>query len=295
MAAGTPFYLVDVFAEQQYAGNQLAVFRGGDRFSDEEMQKIAREMNFSETTFITGESPAPDGGYAVRIFTPARELPFAGHPTLGTAFIIQKEIIGRPVKMVKLNVPAGQIPVDFPPEEGDPLWMTQLPPEFGTSYPAETIAPLLNLPGGEIDTRFPVQVVSTGTPFLLVPLRTLAAVKKARLNRESYFAFVADQPAKSLFFFAPAADAPENHLHARLFADYYGVPEDPATGSACGCLGGYLVKYRVFGKPEVDVRVEQGHEIGRPSLLHLRAAEVGASIRVQVGGRVIWVAKGQWL
>lgn len=295
MTARTQFYIVDVFAEQQYAGNQLAVFRGGDRFSDEEMQKIAREMNFSETTFITKESPAGDGGYGVRIFTPVRELPFAGHPTLGTAFIIQKEIIGHPVKMVKLNVPAGQIPVDFPAEESEPLWMTQLPPEFSETYDAETVAPLLNLTTEEIDTRYPVQVVSTGTPFILVPLKTLAAVKKARLNRELYFEFVADKPAKSLFFFAPAAYSPENHLHVRLFADYYGVPEDPATGSACGCLAGYLVKYRVFGKPKVDVRVEQGYEIGRPSLLHLRAAEAGSNIRIQVGGRVIWVAKGQWL
>lgn len=287
------FYIVDVFAENKYEGNQLAVVRGGAGFSDDLMQKLAKEMNYSETTFIISEKEE-NGGYAVRIFTPGEELPFAGHPTLGTAYIIQREILRKPLKQIKLNLKAGQIPVDFfyRNEEPDLLWMTQLPPTFHEKFDAETLSQVLSLDKSDIDERFPIQIVSTGTPFILAPLKTLQAVKKARLQQQKYFDFIANLPAKAIFFFAPETYHPQNHLNARLFADYFGVPEDPATGSACGCLAGYLAKYRYRGKPQIDMRVEQGYEIGRPSLLLLKAEDRGDNIRVRVGGRVIPVAQG---
>lgn len=287
------FYIVDVFAENKYEGNQLAVIRGGAHFSDELMQKIAKEMNYSETTFIVSEQEQ-DGGYAVRIFTPQEEIPFAGHPTLGTAYIIQQEIIRGQLSRVILNLKAGQIPVDFNYQNGEPgyLWMTQLPPVFGEIFDAASASAMLNLKETDIDARFPIQAVSTSTPFILVPLVSLDAVKRARLNVEIYLKFIADIPAKAVLLFAPETYHSQNDMNVRLFADYFGVPEDPATGSANGCLAGYLAKYRYWGEPKIDTRVEQGYEIGRPSLLLLRAEDRGDKIHVQVGGRVVPVAHG---
>jgi trans-2,3-dihydro-3-hydroxyanthranilate isomerase len=288
------FYIVDVFAENKYEGNQLAVIRGGSHFSGEQMQKIAKEMNYSETTFITSEE-AQEGGYAVRIFTPEAEIPFAGHPTLGTAYIIRKEIIREQVGQVVLNLKAGQIPVDFSDQNGETgyLWMTQLPPIFGDTFEPGPVSAMLNLDQSDLDARFPVQIVSTGTPFILVPLISLDAVKRAHLNHEIYFEFIANLPAKAVLLFAPETYDSRNDMNVRLFADYFGVPEDPATGSANGCLAGYLAKYRFWGEPKIDIRVEQGYEIGRPSLLLLKAEDSGEKVRIQVGGRVIPVAEGK--
>ncbi len=288
-------YLVDVFAEQKYQGNQLAVIRGGGHFASGQMQKIAREMNFSETTFIIS-GQEENGGYPVRIFTPAEEIPFAGHPTLGTAYIIQQEILKRPVERVTLNLKAGQIPVEFHYRDGEPelLWMTQLPPTFEAhTFDVKQVSEMLSLDRSDIDPRVPIQIVSTGTPFLLVPLKTLEAVKRARIHREKYFALVETLPAKAVFIFAPETYHSENQLNVRLFADYYGIAEDPATGSANGCLAGYLAKHRYWGKAYIDVRVEQGYEIGRPSLLLLKAEDRGNTIHIQVGGKVIPVAEGK--
>ena len=288
------FYIVDVFAERKYAGNQLAVVRGAASLSDGELQQIALEMNYSETTFIASETPAADDGYAVRIFTPYAEIPFAGHPTLGTAYIISEKIIGKAVNTVRLNLKAGQVPVDFPGEGGEGiLWMTQLPPVFGETFDPAIASTILNIEPADIDTRFPVQIVSTGTPFILAPLKSLAAVRRARLNRTAYDDFISDKDGKSIFFFAPETYSPDNHINARLFADFYGISEDPATGSANGCLAGYLARHRYFGSPKVDVRVEQGMEINRPSLLYLQSEDQGSNIRVRVGGKVIPVAEGK--
>ena len=293
---GYMFYIVDVFAEEKYAGNQLAVFRNGDDIPSDEMQRIAKEMNYSETTFILSDRER-DGGYDVRIFTPEEELPFAGHPTLGTAFVIQQEIIKRPVDKVILNLGVGQIPVTFSYENGrtDILWMKQKPPVFGKKIAKENIARSLGLDGSAVDERFPVQEVSTGIPFLIVPLKSLAQVKKAKVDFVNFMKSVADIEAKAPLVFCPEARREKNDLSVRVFVDYYGIPEDPATGSANGCLAGYLAKHHYFGQNKVDVRVEQGYEIGRPSLLYLRAEEKEQAVDVFVGGKTMLVARGQFV
>ena len=288
-----PFYIVDVFAEEKYAGNQLAVVRNAQDLSDREMQRIARETNFSETTFILNDKQR-DGGYDVRIFTPMQELPFAGHPTLGTAFIIRNEIIKKPDKRVILNLKVGQIPVDFEHEGGEEiLWMTQKEPSYAHTFQAGPISEVLGLSTQEIDSRFPIEEVSTGAPFIIVPLKTLAAIRKISVNRTKYLSLVKDTEAKAIVIFCPETLNSENQLHVRVFVEYFGVPEDPATGSGNGCLAAYLVKHKYLGTDHVNVKVEQGYEIGRPSLLYLRAEPAGGSIRVQVGGRVQSVAKGE--
>jgi trans-2,3-dihydro-3-hydroxyanthranilate isomerase len=286
------FYIVDVFAEKKYAGNQLAVFRETGELSAGEMQQLARETNFSETTFILQDKQR-DGGYDVRIFTPAEEVPFAGHPTLGTAHVIRNEILKGEADAIILNLKVGKIPVTF--GRDGYIWMKQVAPEFGKQHPAETLAEILCLPVADIDNRFPVQEVSTGLPFFIVPLKTINALKSAKVNRDKYFTFIKDSWAKGMLVFCPQAHEAQNDISVRVFVDYFGVPEDPATGSGNGCLAGYLVKHRYFGKDTIDIRSEQGYEIGRPSLLLLQAEQEGQRINVSVGGKAVVVAKGEFV
>ncbi|MEG3929761.1 PhzF family phenazine biosynthesis protein [Microcoleus sp. T3_B1] len=292
------FYIVDVFAESKYAGNQLAVFCGAGvaELSEAQMLQIAREINYSETTFIRSPDPR-DGGYDVRIFTPKKELPFAGHPTLGTAFVLQQEIIREKVDRVILNLAVGQIPVTFNyhNEAADILWMRQNPPSFGQVLSAASLANVLNLEPDEIDPNFPIQEVSTGVPFIIVPLKTLASLKKAQVNLDKYFELVDTMAAKEILIFCPETYSDINDLSVRVFAHSLGIPEDPATGSANGCLAGYLVEYAYYGETKIDVRVEQGYEIDRPSLLLLQSAKNEGEIAVLVGGKVVMVAKGEFV
>jgi trans-2,3-dihydro-3-hydroxyanthranilate isomerase len=288
------FYILDVFAEEKYAGNQLAVVSDAGGLSDEQMQKIAKEMNYSETTFILS-TESQNGGYDVRIFTPEVEVPFAGHPTLGTAFVIQQEIVEKRVKTIKLNLKVGQIPVNFNYEGPQPgiLWMKPIEPVFGEVFDAGEVEQILTIEKEDIDERFLIQSVSTGIPFVFVPLKTLDAVKRAKVIKDKLFDWIKDKAAKVIFVFCPETYNRENDMNVRLFADAYGVPEDPATGSANSCLAAYLVKYRYFGSSKIDIRVEQGYEIGRPSLLYLRAEDKDGEIDVSVGGKVVMVAKGE--
>ena len=287
------FYILDVFAEEKYAGNQLAVFRGAYYLSDSELQKIAKEINYSETTFIMSET-LRDGGYDVRIFTPNKEIPFAGHPTLGTAYLIQHVIIGRPVESVVLNLKAGRIPVTFE-YEGEFATggtMKQKSPIFGKKIEASHAATAVGLGAKDIDERFPVEEVSTGLPFVIVPVRTREAVRRASINKEIYMNLIKNIDAKAILIFCAEPYDPFNDLNVRVFADYYGVPEDPATGSANGCLAAWLIRHRFFGEDRIDMHVEQGYEIGRRSLLHLKAEKKGSDIEIYVGGKVKPVAEG---
>lgn len=291
------YYIVDVFAENKYEGNQLAVFLGDKvgQLSAEEMQNIAKEINYSETTFITSVVEQW-GGYNVRIFTPKKELPFAGHPTLGTAYIIQDRIIKKPIEQVILNLEVGQIPVKFNyvNETVDILWMQQQSPLFAEKFDPQDLAEILSLEIDDIDQRFPIQSVSTGVPFIIVPLKNHAALKKAQVNLDKLWPFIADKTAKEILIFCPETYHQINDLSVRVFADNLGIPEDPATGSANGCLAGYLAEYQYFGKDKIDLRIEQGYEIDRPSLLLLRSKKQHDQIIVNVGGNVIMIAQGNF-
>jgi trans-2,3-dihydro-3-hydroxyanthranilate isomerase len=288
-----PFFIVDVFAETALSGNPLAVFTESAGLESTDMQRLAREINFSETTFVTAQEPRA-GGYDVRIFTPREEVPFAGHPTLGTAFLVRQELVRRAAERVVLNLKSGPVPVDFEYQgtQVERLWMHQPAPTFGSKLERSAVAACLGLPTSDIRDDYPVQEVSTGLPFVIIPLTTLEAVKRAAVRREQYFQLIEALQSKALLVFALASYAQENHLNVRVFADYYGTPEDPATGSANGALAAYLARYRCTGGAAVDVRVEQGYEIGRRSLLYLRANDRGSKIDVSVGGQVHSVASG---
>ncbi|MDM5210958.1 PhzF family phenazine biosynthesis protein [Peribacillus sp. NJ4] len=286
------YSIVDVFSNGKYTGNQLAVFKNAGNVPDNEMQQIAKEINFSETTFILSDSKI-DGGYDVRIFTPNEEVPFAGHPTLGTAYIIQNEVLDEPLENIILNFKGGQITVSFNNQE-ELIWMKQNEPTFGRILDENKISEVLNIHKENIDDRFPIQEVSTGLPVIVVPLKSLDAVKKVKVNREKYFELIEHTEAKAIMVFSPETYNSKNDLNVRDFADFYGIPEDAATGSSNGCLASYLVKYRYFENSEINVRVEQGYEIGRPSLLFLKAGDDTGKINVHVGGKVVKIAQGEW-
>ncbi|NLY50548.1 MAG: PhzF family phenazine biosynthesis protein, partial [Firmicutes bacterium] len=240
------FYIVDVFAEEKYAGNQLAVFTQGHLYTDAEMQKLTKEMNYSESTFIF---PVESAGntFRVRIFTPAREVPFAGHPTLGTAYVILKKFVHEPVPEVVLDLKVGRIPVAVsytPSGEIADLIMKQVEPSFGPTVEAAKAAAVLSLPTEAVDRRYPVQEVSTGLPFLIVPLKSLAHVRAARVNLERLAHLWERLEARGLLVFAPETYTPASQLNVRVFCHYLGVPEDPATGSGNGCLAGYLIRHK---------------------------------------------------
>ena len=285
-----PLYIVDVFAEAKYEGNQLAVVIDNEGIPTDLMQKLALEMHFSETTFIT-ESDLDKKTFKVRIFTPESELPFAGHPTLGTAYVAQKILLKKKIDELILDMKAGQIPVKFNYVGDEPgvLWMRQLPPEFGETHPVEKFAEFLGLEPEDFDTDYPIQEVSTGVYFYIIPLKTREALKRVKLDSDKLAEYSKDKKAKWPFMFCREPENPENHLKARMITSF---TEDPATGSANGCFAGYLVKHRYLGGESVDVRVEQGAEVNRPSILYLKAEKKGEDIEINVGGKVVFVAEG---
>jgi len=287
-------FIVDVFAEEQYAGNQLAVVSGAAGLSSAAMQRIARETNFSETTFILSDQPR-DGGYDVRIFTPAAEIPFAGHPTLGTAFVLRNELLGHRPDSVTLNLGVGQVPVSFTRDSDgrDTGWMRAPHVQLGAIHSPEEFAGIVGLSVDDLDNRLPVQDASIGISFTIIPVRTLDAMKRARFNRVVYDRHADARHAQ--FLFSSQTYSPDNQIHARMFAEPFGVAEDPATGSANACLGAYLLQHRFFPGDRLNLRVEQGYEVSRPSLLFVRAERTAAGADVVVGGHVVPTFRGELL
>jgi trans-2,3-dihydro-3-hydroxyanthranilate isomerase len=229
------------------------------------------------------------------VFTPVNEIPFAGHPTLGTAYIVRHEIMSELSTSVTLNMKVGQIFVRF--DDDGTAWMQQAEPKFQETYEPQVVADVLGIDIEDIDTRFPIQAVSTGLPHIMTPLKTLSAVKRAYCNIEKFKQMVnweTEKAIKGLFVFAPEAVKEENDFHSRGFVELItGMVEDPATGSANGCFAAWLAHHRYFGTNTISARVEQGYAIDRPSLLLLSAEDKGESVSVQVGGRVNLVAKGE--
>lgn len=259
------------------------------------MQQIAKEINFSETTFITSRQPR-DGGYDVRIFTPNAEVEFAGHPTLGTAHIIRNRLRLTDANEFALNLRIGRIPVTFEQmSSGTPmLWMKQAAPKFGKQLDASAVARVLGIEPSDIDSDSPIAEVSTGFPTIVVPLKSMDVLKRVQINKQQYLALVSDGWAKLILVFSREGYEPGQSLSVRVFCDYYGIPEDAATGSSNGSLAAYLAHHRLLGSSSIDVTAGQGYEIGRPSTLALRTREAQSGIAVFLGGSVVDVAEGVW-
>lgn len=285
-----PFHIVDVFGQQKYSGNQLAVFTDCSELEEYEMQFIAREINFSETTFITKVNKEK-GEITVRIFTPGTELPFAGHPTLGTARVANKVFFSNSLSKITLNVKAGQIPVSL---EEEVTWMKQIQPEFAVHLDKKHVAEILQLQVSDIKDEYPVEWISTGIPFYIVPLNSLEALKKAKLNRAALQEHLGKYASNEFLIFSDESYNSIDRLSARVFVPEYGIDEDAATGSANGCLAAYLSKYKYFGKYDFDISVAQGYEINRPSRLFIKGNYENKLYDIQVGGKVLFIAEGKW-
>jgi len=289
-------HIVDVFAEHRYEGNQLAVVIGKDPLDDQTMQRIAVETNYSETTFVTSE-PMRDGGYNVRIFTPAREIDFAGHPILGTAWVIRRHLVPDNPGQIKLNLSVGGISVAFETtgREEEILWFDAPPMTLGQQCGRQPMALGLGLQPEDIDTFAPVQQVSAGTSAMIVPIRNLDALRRSRLDLAAYTPLTKSGFPPLVYLFCRETREAANDLSVRFFFEAHGVREDPATGNGAAFLGTYLLEHSIFPTASLDLRIEQGHWVNRPSLVRLRARSAAGTRVVRVGGRVIPTFSGDLL
>ncbi len=289
------FHIVDVFAEQAYAGNQLAVVTDADDLPAGTMQLIAAETNYSETTFV-GRAPEADGAWRVRLFTPARELAFAGHPILGTAWVIRRHLALDGADEIRLQLAVGQIPVRFErAKDGqETVWFQAPPAELGPSCEPDAIAGSLGLAPGDIDDASPVQMLSAGVSTLIVPIKRLDALERARLDLEAHAPLAARGFPSLVYLFCRETRDAQNDLCVRFFFEAHGVREDPATGNGAAFLGHYLLEHGLFGD-RLALRIEQGHALRRPSLILLRARRQGEAREVEVGGHVVPVVRGELL
>ncbi len=293
------YSVVDVFTTEPLAGNPLAVVMNTCGLKTARMQAIAREFNFSETTFVERRAEAIERaeGVRVRIFTPREELSFAGHPTLGTAAVLKAdapETVRDSTVTLAENV--GAVPVRFDASaQGSPGVfgeMTQRDPEFGAELDGAEVARLAGLKADDLDSGLPPQVVSTGEAFAIVVLEAFSALERLKVNQEEAAAWLAGRGARWFYFLAPAHDRDREKIKYRARMQFNGG-EDPATGSAAGCAIAYLVA-RGAARPGVRVHVRQGVEIGRPSDLFLSAQRESARVSdVRVAGSTVLVAKGQ--
>jgi trans-2,3-dihydro-3-hydroxyanthranilate isomerase len=284
----------DVFSARPLEGNSLAVFFDGRGLSDAEMQAIAKEMNLSETTFILPRDQATERerGVRVRIFTVQEELPFAGHPTLGTAFALRGD---SGAKEVALDLNIGKVPVRFEDTPGQPFGeMTQVDPVFGMQHDREAVARVTGLRIEDFDPSFPIETVSTGLPYTVTPLESLAVLQNLRLDLSRADEYLQKTGGKFFYFVARETIDPEARLHARMLF-YNG--EDPATGSAAGCAAAWMAAHNV-AQPDERVLIEQGTEMRRPSRIFVRASRQGNQhdnriVNVRVGGNALEVMRGE--
>jgi trans-2,3-dihydro-3-hydroxyanthranilate isomerase len=288
------FVQVDVFTDRLFGGNPLAVFLDGRGLTDGEMQSIAREMNLSETTFVLPPT-RPDCVAGVRIFTPAREVPFAGHPTIGTTWVLANEGRLPGGRTAALEEGIGPVAVEI---EGDParpsfVWMRHRDATFGSPVrDRAAVAAALGLTEADLQPKAPIATGTTGSTFLYVPLRDRVSVDRAVLDVAAMRRAFGETALPGVFVFA--AERPAG-AYARMFAPHTsGIPEDPATGSASGPLGAYLVQHGLVdpGDP-VELVSAQGVTMGRPSRVHIRLRAGGGAVTdIRVGGGVVPVLEG---
>lgn len=298
------FVQADVFTEIVFGGNPVAVFPEADGLSDAEMQKIAREMNLSETAFVL-QPTAPHADTRVRFFTPAAELPFAGHPTIGTHVVLARlgryEIAG-PVTRVFQQVGVGVLPVDLITDGNgltDRAVMTQDEARHGEVCPDHArVAAALGLVPEDLHPNLPAQVFSTGLPDLFIPLASLSAIQRVSLNVSAFNDLCRSMSVTGAEVFTLETLDKAHHAHVRNFSPLLGIYEDPATGSSGGALGAYLLAHHVFPfeheASTTHMVLEQGYEMDRPSLIEVEVDIVqGVVTEVRVGGQVVIVIEGE--
>jgi trans-2,3-dihydro-3-hydroxyanthranilate isomerase len=294
------YHLVDVFTDRAFGGNPLAVVANGRGVDDVTMQAVAKEFNLSETTFVLPPDD-PRHDWRVRIFTPGSELPMAGHPTVGTAFVLAREHLiprgGRESKII-FEEGVGPVPVRVEFEGGEPVFaeMSQPLPKFGPRLDdRRAVAAMLSLEESDIEPDLPVEVVSCGVPFLYVPLRGLDAARRARPRVELIERATGGHGIPpEVFVFTRETEGAGSTVHSRMFAPGLGIAEDPATGAASGPLGSYLVRYGLVEcESAAEIVSEQGIEMGRPSYIRITIERRGEeTTAVRVGGRCHFMGEG---
>jgi len=301
MARSYRYLHYDVFTDHLFGGNQLAVFLDGRGLDTQTMQAIAKEMNFSETTFVL---PAEKQGTDVRmrIFTPGEELPAAGHPTIGSTYALARAGVidsGRKAFVFGLGVGPTPVSLTWTADHLAFVWMTQMLPAFGDPIPdpARAAAALSLSPAAVAGTAQPVQVVSCGVPFLFVPLTTRSAVDNAVVNQAALEELLtgAKASAHGVFIFSAQPGDKKSTVYSRMFAPELGVSEDPATGIASGPLGCYLVRHKIVRPEKANAMVSlQGVKMGRPSYIHISidADKNGKIAGVRVGGEAVLAGEG---
>jgi trans-2,3-dihydro-3-hydroxyanthranilate isomerase len=293
------FVQADVFTDRAFSGNQLAVFTDARGLSAEEMQTLAREMNLSESTFVLPPE-IPNAVKRVRIFTPRKELPMAGHPTVGTAYVLAQQGMfdlrdGATEVTLQLGIGAVKVAIEARDHAPQFVWMAHREAEFGAVRDdRERVASALGISPEDIDANYPMQVVSTGVPFLFVPLRSLAAAGRCRPNASALAALPGDA-GEGVYVFTTETVSREAGVHVRMFSPHtLEIPEDPATGSGAAPLGAYLARYGLMPPaPETRFVCEQGIEMGRPSRIHVEMRRDGERITgLRIGGQTVIVGEG---
>lgn len=299
-----PFYIVDVFAKSKYGGNQLAVFMDlDDVLSSEEMLCMAQEINFAESTFIKRQ--VDDNAFEVKIFTAESEIPFAGHPSIGTSYVIAKYLMQQAASEVVLHLKNDNIKVSISNEndlEGSLYTMTQSQPEFLKRFSKEEIVSQLGIDSSFLLGDQPIQEISTGLPFIIVPIKDLDSMGQINLSAKQFQHFLIDNGiyktnnasglSTSLFFYTNETYESNNDYNVRMFClENEKLIEDSATGSANGCFLAYLLKYV---NKDIHVKTEQGFQMNRKSYLVLDGKEQDGRYDIKVGGSVKMVAKGNW-
>lgn len=293
------FLTLDVFTEETFGGNPLGVFPDAAHLPSSLMQRVAREMNLSESVFL-GPPESDEGAARVRIFTPGIEVPFAGHPTVGTAIYLASLLPDAPesgTRTLVLEENVGPVPVDVRFQEGVPVFArftTAILPEHRPSSVADgDLARMVGLTPDDIHAELRPEMVSCGLPYYVIPLASLDAIRRAVLDTALWQKLVAPLWADHVYLVCPEAEGDGVDIHVRMFAPAAGVPEDPATGSAAAVLGGYLSKADGCEAGTLHWTVEQGLEIGRPSILHVEADRgAGRTTAVRVGGSAVFVSRG---
>jgi len=297
------FIQADVFTDTAFGGNPVAVIPDATDLTTEEMQKVAREMNLSETAFVSAPTD-PKAQVRIRFFTPMQEIPFAGHPTLGAVYILAQQgrfSLTEPVTRIHQQTGLGVLPVDLYVKDGEIQKVVMVEPKHTILARVEAEQDILKLATGLsihanqiLRDRFPVEVVSTGLPVMIIPLRSLTAVKEIRLKPLLIEEICAKYGAHGAMVFSLMTVQPTSAVHTRMFAPSIGIAEDPATGSASGALGAYLVRHRaVEVKPTTHITSEQGYELDRPSTIYIDVDSRGHEItEVRVGGETIIVLEG---
>jgi trans-2,3-dihydro-3-hydroxyanthranilate isomerase len=282
-----PFYIVDVFAENKYSGNQLAVFLDADKLSDEEMIKITREINFAESTFVTAVFPE-SAMATIRIFTPQHEMQFAGHPIIGTSWVLMNKVLDDNPQEITLSVPIGYIPVF---QETDLVWLQAAQPEFLNTSNKEDFLLFSNLNADDFDSRFPTQEVSTGSAFVIVVLKSLKILENLNLDKDKMDLWLRANCCtnhRALYFFC----LEDQKLNSRMFCiENNQLVEDAATGSASSCLQAFLLKYHSSAINTINY---QGDFINRPSEIYLNGIFSENHFDIRIGGKTKFIAKGEW-